>query len=247
MADGELSKFRALALQAVPWWLRSGTAARVLHAVGAVNDTLADAMIAAVKSRFPNLYSNESLPYLGNDRKIIRGRFDTDESYAERLRRWLDDHRTRGNGFSMLRQLWLHFRPNNFPISLVSYNGVRHTLDPVTGNVTRDVISWLPDAEASKWARWWLFYDWPGTAAADGVWSDPGTWSDGGAWDSSLDPAEVIDLRAVPSAWGNAHSMGDLILFTGNGELWDYPPGTWDEPGGVWDTDPPGVTRIALD
>jgi hypothetical protein len=214
MADVELSKFRALALQAVPWWLRDGTAARVLHAAGLIADTFGDAMIAAVKSRFPNVYSGESLPLIGKDRKIIRGRFDSDESYAARLRRWLDDHRTRGNAYTLLTQLHAHFAPNNFPIKIESYNGVRHTLDPVTGEITRLVVpGWVPpDGNTAKWARWWLTYTWPDALTGEGLWSDPGTWDDGGVWDSGLSPEEVADFRAVPTDWNNAHAMGILIL-----------------------------------
>jgi hypothetical protein len=221
-----------------PPWLQRGIAEKILYSIAIHLDGLTDAVTAGVKLRFPNLYSNESLPLIGRERRISRGRIETDGVYASRLARWLDDHRRRGGPFAMLSQLHAHFAPANFPIELVYHSGRRFSMD-TDGNVTMDDIVWAFDDESTKWARWWLFYAWPTPLETDGIWSDPGTWDDGGVWDSNLSPAEVRDIRLVPREWNAAHALGRIVLMSPTAELWDYPPGVWDEPGDVWD--PGGV------
>lgn len=228
-----LITFRDALSGRMPPWLQRGTAAKVLYGLGLQLDGLADATVAAVKSRFPGLYTMETLPLIGRERRIRRGRIETHEVYASRLRRWLDDHRRRGGPHALLEQLRAHFAPAHFPIDLVYYSGRRFRMD-VDGVITRDDIEWLPDGDTDNWPRWWLFYHWPTSVSGDGNWDDAGTWDDGGVWDSSLTIQEAVDLRAVPREWNAAHADGRVVLLTAGAELWDYPPGTWDEPGGVW-------------
>lgn len=216
-----------------PPWLRGTIGEKVMYALAVHADALGDAVAAAVKSRFPNYYSAESLPYIGRDRKISRGRIETDAVYASRLNRWLDDHATRGGPYALLAQVYAHFAPAAFAVDLVYFSGRRFRMDANGVVATRDDITWTPDTNAVRWARWWLFYYWPTEILSDGVWDDPGTWSDGGVWDSDLTAEEVTDLRLVPREWNAAHAMGNVVLLSGDLELWDYPDGTWDE-SGLW-------------
>lgn len=235
MMTTTLRTFRDAILQVAPPWLQRGTAARVLYSFGVHLDGLLDAVTAGVKMRFPNYYSAETLPIIGRERGIRRGLYETNAVYASRLTRWLDDHRRRGGPYALLAQLFAHYAPHNFPIELVYYSGRRFSMD-ATGAVVRDDIDWVPDANAAKWARWWLFYRWPDPIETDGLWSDPGVFDDGGVWDSNLSPDDVADLRVVPTEWNAAHAMGRVVLLSPDLlEFWDYPPGTWDE-SGVWGT-----------
>ncbi len=227
--------FRDSIRELSPPWLRTLISEKVMYAIGVQADALGDAVAAAVKTRFPNVYSGESLPYIGRDRKILRGRNETNAVYASRLNRWLDDHATRGGPYALLAQLYAHLAPASFAIDLVYASGRRFRMDANGVVSTRDDVgTWVPDADTAKWARWWLFYAWPTPVAADGIWSDPGIWDDGGVWDSDLTVSEVTDLRAVPKEWNNGHSFGRIVLLSGDVELWDYPEGTWDDPGGIW-------------
>ena len=122
----------------------------------------------------------------------------------------------------MLRMLFAHFAPAAFKIELVNYLGTRYTSAAADGAITRDAIVWAPDADATKWARWWLFYHWPVAVAHDGIWSDAGAWDDGGVWDSNLSPTEVADLRAVPNEWHAEHAIGKLVLLSPGLEIADY-------------------------
>jgi len=215
--------FRDRLRKRVAPWLQRGNNEKLLYTLGVHLDAFGDALIAAVKLRFPGLYSSESIPYIGRERRIPRGLSEGDAAYVERLRRWRIDHRRRGGPYAMLAQLWTHYAPNNFPIDLVYYSGRRFLMD-VAGNVERTTVAWWPDSNAAKWARWWLFYQ------TDQWVSDEPT------------AAEREDLLLIPRQWNAAHPLGSIVLYSSGSELWNYPPGhEWNE-GGVWNT--AGVVRF---
>jgi hypothetical protein len=239
-------KFRDALRDKSPRWLQRGNAGRLLYALGVHIDAFADALLAGIRQRFPGAYSYDSLPELGRERRIRRGRIETDPVYATRLARWLDDHRRRGGPYALLSQLHAHFAPANFPIDLLYYPSAllggeaqRYRL-ATDGTITRDTVAWLPDDDAEHWARWWLVFSWPDAIAGDGFWDGPGEWDPDpeevqplGVWDSDLSLQDVIDLRVVPREWNAAHALGYLVLLAPGTELWDYPEGIWDE-GGLW-------------
>jgi len=205
-----------------PPWLQHGWAEKLLYAYGAQIDAFADALVAGVKMRFPNLYSAESLPLIGRERRISRGLLEDDATYAARLTRWLDDHRRRGGPYAMLAQLHAYYSPNTFPIQLIYRSGRRYSMD-AAGVVVRDDIPWHPDGLPAKWARWWLIFN-----------SD--------TYVPPLSAQDAADLALIPTEWNAAHCTGIVIVLPSNGELWDYPLGhTWNE-GGVWDT--PDVVSV---
>jgi hypothetical protein len=138
-----------------PWLLR--LEGRKLF--GALSDVLDDhraRLVAGVKLRFPGLYSSDGLEFLSRERRIRRGPAEGPDAFARRLRRWWIDHRTRGNGFSLLQQLRAYLDGTlDPPFEVVSYLGVRHRIDG-DGCITRDTIHWGSD-ESGHWARIWLF------------------------------------------------------------------------------------------
>lgn len=209
-----------------PPWLQTGRAEKILYSIALHVDAFGDALTAGVKQRFPGLYSYESLPLIGRERRIRRGRTEADASYATRLTRWLTDHRRRGGPYAMLAQLFAHFAPNNFPISLVYYSGRRYRMD-VNGVVTRDDIVWSPDLDTARWARWWLFYE----TDEFGV---------------SPDAATIEDLKVVPREWNAAHCLGYIMLFPTGAELIDFPDGHLIDEAGTINTTIP-ATLIAVD
>ncbi len=234
--------FRDAIRKAVPVWLQKGNAEKILYALAIQFDGLTDAVTAGVKARFPGLYSPESLAVLGRDRRIRRGRYDTDQTYATRLLRWLDDHANRGGPYAMLQQIHAHFAPNNFPIELVYASGARFAL-ATDGTITRDYTFPL-DGDPAQWARWTLYYHWPVSYGSDGTWGAPGLWGDGGVWGSNVPPDTVTDLKLVPTEWNAAHALGTLVLLGPGAGLWGVPPtDTWGMGGDVWDV----YVRLAID
>lgn len=210
--------FRDLVRQIAPPWLQTGYAERFLYAATVQVDALGEALNAGVKLRFPNIYSGESLPLIGRERRIRRGLSEADATYAARLRRWLQDHQRRGGPHAMLAQLRAYFLPLTFPMHLLYRSGGRYVQDPA-GTVTRDVVPVVPQ---SQWARWVLL-----------MYSD------------DLGALTAEALAVIPREWIAAHCIGEVIVVPAGGELWDYPPERpWDE-SGTWDT--PDVLRVELD
>lgn len=229
--------FRDTLNKIVPPWLQHTNGVRLLYSIGIQLDAMGDSLVAGVKLRFPNLYSAETLPLLGRERRIRHGRTEVDASYATRLRRWLTDHQRRGGPYALLAQLFAHYAPNNFAINLIYRSGRRYRMD-TAGNVIRDDITFDPDAEPAKWARWWLDYVWPG-GLTPAVWGSGRTYGTpqppGHVWGvNGLTYDDVIDLRIVPKEWNAAHCFGRIILRSGNGRLWNYPPRVWGA--GTWST-----------
>lgn len=210
--------FRDLARKLSPSWLQTGNAEKIIYAVGLQVDALVEALAPAIKIRYPNLYSAESLPIIGRQRRIRRGPNESAESYGKRLRRWLDDHPRRGGPYALLEQLRAYFLPLQFPMHLIYRSGARYVMNP-DGNVTRDIIN---SELFPQWARWWLL-----------LYSD----------DLSATDAE---LAAVPQEWIAAHMMGEVIVMRSDSVLWDYPPDeVWDNPERQWDV-PDNVQRVAI-
>lgn len=230
----------------VPPWLRRGNAERVLYALGVQCDALADALVAGIKMRFPGYYTDESLPLIGAERRIARGRSETSVQYATRLTRWLIDHRRRGGPYAMLAQIWAHYAPATFPVTLVYRSGRRYQM-AVDGTVTRSDIAWTPDDRPEQWARWWLTYAMPAPLPLDNTWdSDPSpTWNEPNTtgltvWNYAIALDTINDIRSVPREWNAAHCRGTILLID---ELWDLPADRlWDEPG-TWDV---GAGRSAV-
>jgi hypothetical protein len=223
--------FRDAIREVSPPWLQYGTAWKLLYVFGLHLDALVEMATAGVQSKFPGLYSNESLELVGRDRRITRGRLESDKNYAERMIPWLDDHRARGNPYPLLRQLRGHFAPLQFQMDVVYQSGTRRSMAP-NGEITRDTIAWSPDTRTDLWSRFWLVLFWPTPIADDGIWADPAVWNDGGTWDSELSVEEVDDFRGVPRDWSAEHiPYVTIVLLTGGADLWDYPGGTWDDPG----------------
>lgn len=234
--SGDMVTFRDTLRKLSPPWLQRGTAEKILYSIGVHLDGLGDALFAAVKLRFPG-YASDALPYIGRERRIRRGRTESDAVYASRLQRWLDDHRGRGGPYAMLAQLFAHYAPANFRIDLVYRNGRRFAMD-AAGNVTRD-DPWVTNV--ADWAKWTLYYFWPVTPSpAAAYWGDVGrTWGDGKVWGSTLTVDEVVDLRIVPREWNAAHALGEIVLLTSDVKLWGYPLTTWGAPGLTWGSNPP--------
>lgn len=240
----EILHFRDAASSAAPWWIAriESTTGKMLWAGLVMLDGLVDAQVAAIKLRFPGLYSFETLPLIGRDRRIRRGPNESDEVYASRLPRWLDDHRRRGGPYALLEQVRAYWAPDAFDVELIYRTGRRFTM-AAGESIVRDDVPFDYDTQPEKHARWWLFFFWPDGVDADGVWDDAGTWSDDGVWDSDLTIAEVENIRAIPHEWNNARCFGEVVLLSGDRELWDYPVGTWDDPG---DWEDFGPARLAV-
>jgi hypothetical protein len=205
-----------------PPWLQRTMAVRILSAMMVPFDALADKTVDSIKARFPNA-TNDALPQIGRERRIRRGPAENAGTYSRRLLSWWDDHRGRGGPYALLRQLrafWLD--TYNVQIDVVSYNGLRHSID-TNGVITRDQITWTPDA-SGEWAQFWVFFH---------LTSDPGP----------LTPEQEANFLMIPIEWSAAHILREhVVLLWGFCPMWDFPP-----PVGDWDAWASGLTWDAWD
>lgn len=204
-----LRTYRDRIRKACPPWLQTGLAEQWLYAAAVQIDAMADAVVGGIKLRFPGQYSYDSLPTIGRERRIRRGRTETDVVYSTRLARWFDSHARRGGPYAMLQQIYEFWAPNSFPVTLLNRSGARYQMD-VAGVISRDEIFTY---DTPQWAKWILLYE-----------SD------------ALTAADAEDIAVVPRDWIAAHCIGDVMVLPTGGELWNYPLGhLWDE-SGTWDT-----------
>ena len=211
-----------------PPWLQRTAGRRLMGGLGDPLDVMRDTSAEAVDARFPRAIRPDALPYIGRDRKIVRGYNEPADTYAVRLRRWWQDHRTRGNAYSMLRQLEAYFASNPVQLELVFNSGTRYTLDPTTldasglGTITRDAIVWGGNSIPAKWAEQWLFVRYDLAPALPPITGDMAN-----------------SVNAICDDWSAGHMLRThaMVVVDGACELWDYPPGLiWDDGSGdTWD------------
>lgn len=208
--------FRDTVRSKLPTWLLRGLNEKYLLAQHVMFDALGDGVVQAVQQWFPGFLDFQSLKLLGRQRRIPRGRYESDEVYAQRLQQWLGDHQQRGGPYALLDQLHIHYSPNAFPIDLIYRNGRRFQM-AADGTVTTDIVSsWNPDGHPELWARVTLIY------YTDQFEPDP----------------DLDDIRLIPTSWNAAHVSGRIIVVSGpvfdaldDVETFDGGSVTFDEPG----------------
>lgn len=205
-------------VQVAPPWLRRTRGARLLRAFGDVTARVFHATSDGVAARFPGAVdgATDALPYIGRDRRILRGPAEDDATYAARLRTWWDAHARRGGPYALLEQLYLYLvntEPRQW--DLVYRNGVRFVLDGETGEIDRDKID--DYTVAPQWARavlFMLFDDYP-----------------------EISLAQRDAYTAIPREWSAAHMQPIPTVAIWDGGVWGYPRGqSWGDAGRTWGT-----------
>lgn len=201
-------------VEAMPPWLRRTYGGKLVRAFGITLDAIADRSADAMAARLPSEALPDALPYIGRDRKIVRGLDESDASYAGRLRRWLPDHKRRGGGIALLRQLEAYYASSPKQIDLVYETGTRYTLGP-DGTITKDSIEWREGSDPAAWAQAFVFvrYD-----------AEP-----------FVSYAEAQSVVSIVREWMPGHIQNFYVwgVYPGGGDLWDYPDGV------LWDADDP--------
>lgn len=211
--------FRDSLERLAPPWLRGPWGQRFLWLFGIQLDVLAESRKQAELARYPGVGHPDALPYIGADRKIVRGFFESEANYARRCLTWLDDHRTRGNAVAMFRQLRGLLHPQAIMIRTVDNSGNWNTWELDSTALVRHrtidgdgITEWDWDGNTSHWWRFWLI-----------LYSPPG----GGPWNvrtigqgligqgliGTDATAEQRDtLRAVVKDWKPEHMKCSHIL-----------------------------------
>jgi hypothetical protein len=171
---------------------------------------------------------------MGRDRRVTRGIFDTDATYAAKLLTWLDDRKTCGNPFTLMRQLHAYVGTSN-GVSFRTVDNSGNWYSRSAAGVETSAIkqaNWNWDGSASKWSRFWVIV-YPGTLwVAESAWGT-GVYGDtSGVLGASTTPEQANTLRAIVEDWKPAGTRGQIVLsFAAS-----FDPAA-PEPDGTWGAD----------
>lgn len=232
---------RHTAYELVPKWARGFFLGGLLYAINLVFDELYDMLLAAVWIRFPNRYSPESMRRLGSERGLRRAPLESDDSYADYLKRWWDLSKTSGTFWSLLERVQHFFAPAGADVRVVCNDGRYYRIAP-NGDRTKGTTSWNWDGHSEKWSRFWLIIDNTdvGATGTDRKVLQPGdtvrnddylVGSDvlnrGGALSYALPDAK--EIQAILEAERCPHAFCDcVIVILDSNAFWENPPNTGD-------------------
>ena len=257
VAPAPVLLFSAAMRNISPPWLRRIVGGAIVQGIGDPMDTEAARVVEGMRKRFPELGADEAaLALLGRERRILRGPGELGSTFAVRLKKWWDAHRTRGGAYALLNQLRDFFlETNNVPIQYIANSGTSVTIAADGTTARSTVTGWTGDGEIPpQWARFFLvFYldadtfafplftaggDPVLTAGGDPVLVDVSIYA--------LTAEDIETICSVPREWSAAHiDRIYIILFPATGQAWGLPPGiTWGGGGLTWGGGAEPVTII---
>lgn len=234
-----------------PPWFSKRVAQRYLWSIGLVLDAMKQKMENGIKARFPNVYTDESLADIGNDRLIDRGPTEPAAAYGDRLSGAFDTWRSAGNAIKLLENVSAYFAPSLIPIRLVDDLGFWFELDPTTGAVTRtrpgptaapvgDKLrtqraprNWYWDTSSATSATWRPWRAWVVVDASDGRWQQ---WyigtsqvvlGDGHTLGSTATADEIASIRRIVKRFkpAHVHVVNIVVTFSATVFRATNPPG----------------------
>lgn len=217
--NDEQRTLRDLIRRLSPSWLQGLNGYPLLYSFALVMDAFLDAAFAAAKHRFPGYYSAESLPLIGAERQMRRGLFETDSSYAIRLRRWWSVARGRGNPYELLEQLRAFHLPEIPEIQVVYRSGRRFALNTAGEVKMDDLTGWSPNGFPELWATYTVLIQ------TDVYHLAPPT----------VRTRALQDLRSLIQDLNAAHCKGVTLVLADGAELWSaIPPAPGDPDTTSW-------------
>lgn len=261
------ARYRSSFVRLLPSWLTRDEGELVLYSLGVIGDAFLTRLYQGLFARFPEYAPESALGHHGRDRKIIRGRGESAAAYGARLKRWLDDHRRRGNPFARMDQLFAYLQAD-VVLRNVDHAGNWFTR-AVDGTLSYVVAAgnWNWDGLPYQyWARFWpIIFTTSALWERDGTWNDGETWGQAGTgtWGSTATREEVDTVRSIVREWSAEHARALWIIISFSGSAFDpaqsappLPDGTWkhhsknvggtqvrarDDDGIYWN----GITRAA--
>ena len=246
--EPQTSVFRGMVQTISPPWLAGTNGYKLTYsAIGVPLDALAEYLRLGVLQRFPGKCQSEALPYIGSDRKILRGFRESDAAYAPRLRHAFQTWRFAGNAPTLLTELAAYFSPTppiiRYVVNGIDQNGTAFadwwTIDGGTLFYHRQSPSnWNWDNRVHQVRFWIIIYRNEGFTPW--YWGDGHVWGGGQSWgfEENFTQNFAYDAHNLVGQWKAAgshmHASGGLIvtsdmtLFNPSGSGAGYPNGTWD-------------------
>jgi hypothetical protein len=246
--EPQTSVYRGSVQELSPPWLAGPQGYRLTYsAIGIPLDAQAEYARLGTLQRFPGKAQSAALPFIGADRKIIRGFRESDEAYVPRLRRAFQTWKFAGNAPTLLAELAAYFSPTA-PVIRYVVNGVNHsgtafadwwTLQSGVLTHQRTTPSnWNWDNQLGQIRFWIIVYRNEGFTPW--AWGDGHAWGGGQSWgfEEEFTDNFAYDAHNLIAQWKAAGShcwqlggvivTGDMTLFDPSGSGANYPNGTWD-------------------
>lgn len=219
------------------WLTQTGESGLIGYSFALVKDAFLQRAYLGLLAGYPQNDKNgataptDALTLMGRDRKIVRGISDTDASYAARLLLWLDDHRTRGNPFTLMRQLAGYCGPG-VSFRTVDNSGNWRARDANGVETSSGHLgNWNWDGSTSDWSRGWVII-YPGS-----LWIAEGTLGDGtvygdttGTLGTTATQEQAATLHTIVTDWSPAGTQVEIILAL---DATSFAPAS-PEPDGLW-------------
>lgn len=197
-----------------PPWLTTGVAERLMYGFGLAGDALLEKLNQAMRAHMPGVGTDTALVFLGNDRLISQGPYESNGDYAGRLTRAYDAWQRAGSRRAVLSQIAHYLQSPNSPAGQwpvaaivggstpdwdILYADMSPDLPPM--HVAPASSNWNWDGLGAKWWRAWLV-----------VYVTPNTVSSGATASitSSAGFATVSGLTGLSAA-----DVGRVLVFTG--------------------------------
>lgn len=231
--------FRTVRKHIAPRWLTEGEGEQVGYTLDLIRDAYARRAELGLLARLPEQDPDgtsapaDALAAMGRDRRVIRGRNETDAGFVRRLKRWLDDRKTAGNPFTLMQRLAEYTGDGPaFRTYDSSGNSYSRAADGTRSLALGTAWDWDGD-DGTNWARFWVVIYPNGLWSAEGTWGS-GTWGDGDLWGATISADEVATLQALVADWKPAGTTCVNIILALDAASFDptapEPDGTW----GAW-------------
>lgn len=241
------ASFRRLRHAMGPNWLVDGEGELVGYALDVIKDAFVQRLFLGLLARMPETSAADGLAAIGRDRRVLRGISETEDEYAQREIRWLDDRKRAGNPFALMQKLAEYTGPlPSFRTVDARGNWFSRAADGTEtyllkqGNWNWDNKPF--DAKGRKrWSRFWVII------YPNGLWSpSPNNWGDtaGPGWGESTGtigstalPDQVQSIRFLVSDWmpGGTRCVNIILAFDPTSF---NPTSAFDAagmPGGLWE------------
>lgn len=243
-------RFRDLLKKLLPPWLADRPSSgrtrgfRLAWAMVAPLDAAVEQLVQGLYASFPGKGTPTALPLIARSRLLLRWQDESVDSFAARLRAWLDTHEQAATELELAKQIhgYLRSKPK---VRVISRSGRWTTVNTdgsvvINANVPFDWDSVShperSDPDEPWWSdRWIVVYVTTQWAHRPGVLGDL-TGDDGFARGHLATHEEVDAIKGLIVQWSGAHTRARAVIWTSDPALFDpedpdtCPDGTW----GAW-------------
>lgn len=224
--------------QISPPFLQGPWGEKYLYNLGLADDALLEKLNQAMRAHMPKVCDASALPYLGADRVLSQGPFETTASFRVRLQTSFDAWQRAGSRRAVLQQV-LGFMSGTqgttsgtVPLGAIvstsaagtwatwdtQYNTSTLTNPPAHASVTSSNWNW--DGVYQWWRAWLVLYFQSNSAIGpEGTWGSGDTWGDASAsWGTNQPVSTWQLLRSLVTLWkgGNTYYPFFILNFGGS-------------------------------